>query len=283
MRHEMRFKLKKIPKEQEQNLRPVPVRFFRSFVPWMSPVYVYLPKNQKYVAIKSPLGFFTPEEIEKFGKLENLYLPAFVDQVVPFQKAGDTIRRMLSLTQKQSVGSNQGPQPIVLPMAPYELSDAILKVLAPLWGKKLRIEPFFVTFLSSQVCELSSGAEVNSAYEKNVDLYELALLRSSLAVFLALHLGFLDRTLLLLLRARVFSETLQSSLKTPGITESDQICEIVKTVQLEPKPTAITREFFAGAGTVRAKLRAKLDRIAAESLNGPGKDACLDGEGGILD
>ena len=64
-----------------------------------------------------------------------------------------------------------------LPPAPYELADGSAEMMAPLWGKNFRIEPFFACVFANEFCSLLPGEELMAAREK--DLAHSSSVRSS--------------------------------------------------------------------------------------------------------
>src|SRR4051812_17277299 len=120
----MKFSVHKLPKEQAApEMRKVPVRLFKPFTLMIAPVYTLLERNEKFVAVKAPLAFFSPVELEKFRGVTEFYLPRFVDRVDPFQKAGEHVSRLLGLTEVRKIRSSQGEKETSVPIAPFELSD----------------------------------------------------------------------------------------------------------------------------------------------------------------
>src|SRR5437899_3275466 len=112
----MKIRNRKLSKDAVQTLRRIPVELCHSYDLLVAPIYVYLPKNEKFVAIKFPLQYFSPAELEKFRPYESFYLPEFVDFISPFQKAGESVRALFDVRQKRPVKTSQGSELITLPM-----------------------------------------------------------------------------------------------------------------------------------------------------------------------
>jgi hypothetical protein len=61
----MEFSRKKLGQEAIRELRVCSIASVQPYALMLSPVYAYLPQNAKFVAIKAPLDFFTPEELAR--------------------------------------------------------------------------------------------------------------------------------------------------------------------------------------------------------------------------
>ena len=244
----MDFSHKKLPKEVVSTLRRVPVGVFAPHAILLTPLYVFLPKNQKFVAIKAPLQFFSPEELEKFNVVDNFYVPEFIDLIAPFQNAGEAVRELLKIREVVQVRTSQGAVPVSLTVSQYELNDAVLRVIATLWGDSVRVEPFFLCTFADEVCDALRPDIILRAAERDVELFELGLLRSSMAVFLALHLGYAHAHALTYLRERVFDDSFSRSKERPvGLVP--QLVSLVRALI----PDAGCREISANA--IRAVMK----------------------------
>jgi hypothetical protein len=187
----MDFSKRKLPKEAAESMRICPIDTVKPYAMMLAPVYAYMKLNEKFVSVKAPLDFFTPGELDKLRTFEAFHLPAFVDTVLPFRSAARSVRALLSWSPELSV---KGPRKdlVALPPASYELSDAVLRIVGPLWSSQAKVEPFFVAAFVNELCELLPAESLTTARDRSFDLYENAVLGSSWAVFLALHLGYVD-------------------------------------------------------------------------------------------
>ena len=61
----MDFRSKKLPPEAADQLRACPVESVKPYVAMPAPVYIYLRANAKFVSVKGPLDFFTPDELAR--------------------------------------------------------------------------------------------------------------------------------------------------------------------------------------------------------------------------
>ena len=293
----MRFSRRKISNEEIRSLRRVRVDVCAPNAILLTPIYVYLPKNRKFVAVKAPLQFFSPEELEKLRPFENFYLPEFVDLVAPFQRAGEAVRETLKLRQRRQIRTSRGASKVPIPMPQFELNDAVMRLVVPLWRGGVRIEPFFLCFFADELCDPLPPDALLKAAEENVDLFELTLLRASTAVFLALHLGYCDAKLLSCLRERVFREAWPAvwpasdgGTIAPLAGELGQILALVQALvpDAEVREVSLERmnETIAGSasgGRGADKLICRLTRVKTELGDTPGLQASLYGEKGIRD
>jgi hypothetical protein len=257
----------------------------------LTPVYVYLLQNQKFVAIKGPLTFFEPSDLDKYKSFEHFYLPSFIDQLAPFQKVGRLVHDLLQTRQTYHLKANDGRKlSVVMPVPQYELDDAILRAVGPLWSEGIRLEPFFLCVVMEEICEPLAAEVIEAATEKNADLFELALLRASAAVFLALHLGYCDTATLRSLRDAAFENTLND---TP--VGADPLAQLIPLVRaalpvVETRMLSITRfiQLLRETGADRSarnirKLISRLTRVGDKLIRPSAAVASLYGEKGLLD
>ncbi|MGK5082626.1 hypothetical protein WDW37_04910 [Bdellovibrionota bacterium FG-1] len=251
----MDFTRRKLPKEAALNLRICPVASVQPYALMLAPVYVFMRVNEKFVSIKGPLDFFTPEELDRFKSFESFFLPACVDTALPFRDTARQMRMLLNWTPVKD-GEDQ------LPPAPYEISDAVLRMLGPLWGEGEVIEPFFAAIFANELCEPLPQEVLKKARDRDVLAYEQGLLRSGWAVFLALHLGYCNWEFLNAIRTRVFEESLSRPAMPRSQGEVDELVEIVfASLQADPR-AAIQGELFARhSGRAAQKLTTRLQRV----------------------
>ena len=274
----MDFRERKLPKEAALNLRNRPVSSVDPYALMLGPVYVFMKLNEKFVSIKGPLDFFTPEELEQFRSFESFFLPEFVDSAIPFSKTGRRVRSLLDWQPKKAGEA-------LLPPAPYEISDAVIRMIGPLWGFGEVIEPFFASVFTNELCRPLPPKLLVASREYSVPVYEDALLRSGWAVFLALHLGYCDLPFLMRLRLRVFRSSMRQQIPDPTrrMSEVDELVEIVSTSLCDDPRRPVTGELFSShPSRVAQKMSGKLQRI--KSMIPEGQEAAsIFGEGGFAD
>src|SRR5689334_8605019 len=104
----MNFRPRKLPKEAAMNLRISPIVSVKPYSLMLAPVYVFMRLNEKFVSVKGPLDFFTPEELERLQPFESFFLPEFVDTALPFRQVARNVRALLSW-QPTAQGADQLP------------------------------------------------------------------------------------------------------------------------------------------------------------------------------
>ena len=288
----MKFSRKKLPKDAIQVLRRVPIELYEAHRILLTPVYVFLPKNQKFVALKAHLQHFSAEELEKFKPHENFYVPAFIEQIAPFQRVGESVRNFLAVQQKRSIETNRGQELITLPAPQNEFDNAIVALVGTLWGEGAKVEPFFLCFFMNEVCSPLPTDKMMNAIDQDAELFELALLRSSAAVFLGLHIGYTDSKMLVLLRDGVFEDTLNSPKIIPHNGEIRQMIQLIRElipntdareISLSGIQKIIESSFAKFAVKVAKKLHSRLKRVEAEFILIDAPIASLFGDQGLID
>jgi hypothetical protein len=266
----MDFSHRKLPNEAAQTLRLCPIQSVAPYALMLAPVYVYMKRNEKFVAVKAPLDFFTPEELEKLRPLESFFIPEFVDSAIPFRDAGRRVRSLLSLPV----------QP-----APYELSDATLRTMGPLWGNGAVIEPFFIAIFANEVCDLLPGDLLKSSRDGNLAAYETGIIRSALTVFLALHLGYCDLDFLNQLRLDVFKDALSGKETfADALSERDELRALAGAILRTSSSKIVKAEFFAAShGTIAVKLVARMERVKAQMIRAEQPVPTIYGAKGFVD
>lgn len=283
-RNDVNFRSAKLPQTSLKSLRRVPIRLFTPYTLMVSPVYVYLEKNERFVAIKAPLAFFTPQELEKYKTYENFYLPDFIDSVVPFQQAGDSIRKLLTLREKHVLRSNDGKKDVLVPVASFELDNAVLMKLGPLWGAGDKVEPFFIAFFAHALCLPFAPETLQEAHEKSVELFELAFMRSNLAVFLALHIGYCHEGLLTSIRNRAFNDTMLGAELEENSSDAQELIRTTFLLIPERSTREITFDDLEGIQTrVSWKIRSRLSRVRRDFIDPTTPAPTVFGEKGICD
>lgn len=203
----MEFASHKLKEGAASVLKRVPVDSVKPYALLESPMYVFMRRNGKFVAVKAPLDFFLPHELDRLAQFKNFYVPPSVDEMGPFKTAGRSIRAHLSWREQIQERSGENEtffSKVVLAPSSFERSDAVLRTLAPLWRKDLSFEPFLIFILSNQLCDVFPEELMEKAREESVVWFETAILRSSLAVFLALLMGYDDLEFLNDFRQKTF-------------------------------------------------------------------------------
>lgn len=253
------------------------------YAPMLAPVYVMMRQNQKLVAIKGPLDFFTPDELERLKVLKSFYFPEFIDSVLPFRNAAQSIHALLNWKPDAF-------QTKVLAPSPYEVSDSALRLLAPLWGRDMAIEPFFITIFATELCDKLSPESLVEARDKSIELYEKALFSSSWAVFLALHLGYLDLAFLNRVHQAMFDEVGRGKAAESAYDEAygpvDELLELARGLGEAQWSRSITANIWTSKGGRAAKkITARVKRIQTEmaSERGRAEAPTIFGERGFVD
>lgn len=262
-----------------------PIASVEPFALMLAPVYVFLKANEKFVAVKAPLDFFTPEELARLKPLQSFFLPEFVEQALPFREAAREVKALLSWVPKIARKAEGDDYPEVpLPPSPYELSDAVIRIVGPLWGSGAVIEPFFVSVFANELCELLPPERLLESRDESVAQYEKAIFQSSWAVFLALHLGHCDLDFLNRVRRRVYDETMARIRPEAGLTEVDEVVAISATAFDDPKVRILRCDSFgARAERVAQKIVGRMERVSAEMIRKERAVPSIYGPGGFAD
>jgi len=246
----MEFIGKKLPLEKASEMRVCPVGSVRPFVPLPAPLYILLLGNEKFLAVKGPLDFLAPAELERFRSVENFFYPPFIREVLPFREAGRALGRVLV-----AAASGSGVRP-----APFEISDAFLRLTARLWSPDVRVEPFFISVFVTELCGPLPSTVAVQAREADLARYEQAVLKSAWAVWQALHLGYLDVDRIRALRDGVFGAVaLGTEFRPPAAVEG--LRPILLGGDLPLRGMAL-QEFSEGAASL--KLEARAGRLARD-------------------
>jgi hypothetical protein len=248
----MDFKQRKLPKEAVEQLRICPIRTLQPYALMMAPAYVYMKLNEKFVMMKGPFDFFTEEELERVKSFESLFFPEEVDMAIRFRNVANDVRELLgwnpeTVVLHQLKEKTQGQkEEIPLMLSSFELSDAIIRVIGPLWRPGPYIDPYFVSVFVNELCELITPELLKSYRDQSIVDFEKAIMSSSWAVFIALHLGYTDLSFLNRLRLSVIHETmsgqsanLTSPWKNPEIHQMIQVARNSLGKDLEPLPGSL--------------------------------------------
>lgn len=271
----MEFSRKKLPREAAEKMRPCPIHQLQPYVLMPAPVYAFLNLNEKFVSVKAPLDFFIPDELEQIASLHQVYFPEFVDTLEPFKSAGRGVRKFLSLTQNS--------RSELIPAA-YELADAVLKIIGPLWSPHGEIEPFFIVIFANELLDPLSSQVLVEARDRSVELFEDAIMISSWAIFLALHLGYTDLLFLESLRSRIFKDVSTGKSSFSEYVPLDELySEALRIVKGRADRVVRGDVFSFMSGRIAEKMASRMVRIQEQFLKNNLKVATIFGEGGFTD
>lgn len=280
----MNFKNRKLPGEAAADLRRCPIRTIEPYALMVAPVYVFMPRNEKFISVKAPMDFFTPEDLRRFKELEQVFMPPFVDEALPYR---DLARRARMLLGWMPVESGMPSPP-----APYEMSDAMLRLMGPLWGESFEIESFFVCVFVNELCSLLPGDELISAREADCGRFEHAAVISAWMVFLSLHLGTTDLDYLNRLRLATFRKIVGTGILVPGMTDFDSFTDAGQLLRIL-EPQVIGEKVYQSLGLgffterkerIARKIVARIERVRAERLGGNRPlEASVFGENGLIE
>jgi hypothetical protein len=201
----MDFEQKKLSQDAEGGLHAISIASLEPYRLIFAPAYVHMRMNQKFVSIKGPLDFFTPEELGKLARFETIYFGPTLERLSPFMRAGARVRELLRANPAHE-----------LLAPPFVVSDAVIRTVGPLWraappttvdDENVLIDPLGVAAFVSELCEPLPSEHLARARDVDVRLFDTALLRSSWAVFAAIHLGHMELGFLDRLRDRVFQSS----------------------------------------------------------------------------
>ncbi len=251
-----------------------------------SPTYVYMQRNQKFICVKAPLDFFLTDELDKLkAHFSEVYVLPFVDKVAPFVDAGKSARILLGWNpetkeQKEVTRSKNIYPQVGIPPAPYELSDAIIRILGSVWGSQFEIEPFFVAIFIDELCGSLSSELLESSREKDIQLLEHSILLSSWIIFIALHMGYTNLGYLERIRNRVFKSLLNEEDLVGADPDLQKIVEIGTYAFKERKGESISGLYFKERSeVVSKKLESRLNRIQKELLGSTPAPSIIGPEG----
>jgi len=193
----MLFDSKKLEIDSAEELFQCRINTVKPYALMLGPVYVFMKRNEKFVSIKSPLDFFTPEELASFQRFEAFYLPKAVSEVSGYQTAAKLVREIIKASETG------------FPPAPFEVSDEVIKVIAPAWGKSVEISPFCAAIFTDEFCGSLSPEDLNYGREFAVVRHDLGLLLSGFLIFALIHLGWFDLEQLKKIRTETYSRTIR--------------------------------------------------------------------------
>lgn len=285
----MEFSKKKLPKEQLPELYRVRIETVKPFALMLGPVYLYFRANEKFVSVKGPLDFFTESEIFKLRHFKYFYFPDFISAILPFREAGQNVRRILSSDVTRVQSTSEVPYPEVqLGAASFAEADLILSMIGRLWcdypGKGIGVEPYLVTILVNEVCDLIPSDELLLGREASIEKFDKALFRSSWVVFLALHLGYCDLDFLNELRLRIFQENVKGGPPILYMSEVDDLIGLAYESLRNSRLQLIRKDFFYNRDErVAQKLEFRLERVIKEFLSRGTHPPSIFGKRGFID
>lgn len=283
----MEFVKTKLPITAALKLSSVSIASVKPFALVHVPHYVLLRRNEKFVCVKRPLDFFTPQELDQLKGYSEFYVPKFVDSVLPFVDAAKRIKAILTWNSENNSSSNedsvQGP-------LSYELSDAVTIILGPLWGPGAMLEPFLISVLVNELCDTLPGDLLLSVRDRSVDDLESALLCSAWTVFLALHLGYTDIPFLNKLR-RESLEWMGTESSPLSLATKHEYSELMKLARRSFDSRLSEKELLAGeyfsrtdvSTRVSHKVSAKLERVKRDFIEKGNVIPTLVGTRGFVD
>lgn len=275
----MEFSKKKLPRDAISQLFRVSIETVRPFVLTLGPTYVLLKENEKFVAVKAPLDFFTPKELQRLAPYQDFYVPTFVKTLTPFIDAGRRVKAILSVDPESSSFEAE---------VPYYQSDRILKEIGPLWwnypGQGPAIEPFLVAVFVNEVCEPIPDSILLQSRDFDAEAFEKAVFKSSWAVFLALHLGYCDSYFLSQLRYQVFEETSSGKKRELFRNEIDELVRLVHESLRSNRLRLLKNDFFKKrVESVSQKLASRFEIINDELIGKDQEPPSVFGDGGFID
>jgi len=264
----MDFTERKLQKSAAADLKRISLESLRPFTPMFAPVYVFMKRNEKFLGIKSPLDFFSPPDLDKVRPFDAVYVPrAFSDLVAGYQDAGRRVKTlMFEKPEEIARGKQDSTYPEVkLGQSSFELSDAVIRVLGPIWGKKLSLEPFFIAAFVEDFCERIPEEFLLQARDTNIELYELGLLRAGVAVFLAIQLGFCNKRFLDEFRWQVFQRFALGKSTAHHATDLSEIEDMtISLVRDSMEKQVDALQISALSGLTAAKVAARFKRIESQ-------------------
>ena len=272
----MKFSRVKLPELAVSKLKSIEVKSIQPYSFVFAPVYIQLKLNQKFLAIKAPLDFFTSEELIRLESVEKVFISNFIDLVEPFRETARQVKKALT----------QQPLDSVFSPAPYELSDTVLRLVGPLWSDGLKLEPFFIAAFVEELCSSLSSELLVKARDKDVEIFERAVFESSCAVFLGLHLGHCEIDFLKEFRNEFFAEIIEENITQ----EADEFSELKRFARSVLEFSAGNsagvlsgNEFLKQNGRIAQKLASRLRRVANQFVDAGKSAPTIFGPEGFVD
>jgi hypothetical protein len=246
----MLFDEKKLLIEAVDEMVRCSVASVKPFALMMAPVYVVMKRNEKLVSVKAPLDFFTPVELERLKKYEVFYVPKFVLLAERFQTAARLAKKILAKTGSDSTSR-----------APFEISNEVLNVMGPLWGRDIFVEAFFMSVFTDEICDPLEAEKMLRGREEAIVLHDRGLLLSGAFVFLSALLKATDLAYLNRWRGEIYERTCQGEeWSAPRSEEEVMIGDLVKFITDEKQ---ISMSALKGIGSDwSARLCRRLEKIS---------------------
>lgn len=201
----MVFSHQKLKKEAIDHLRKVSHKLFSPRVLLYSPVYVFLERNEKFISIKMPFQFFTEDELAKFARFKNFFLPNDVIKLDHVRHRGVTIRNALTMTERVSVRAVDSVVDVSLDPAPWEVAPVVLAECKMLWAESESLSFEAISVLIDEICGPIESKLLSEKFDQNIVQAEHSVWLANLAVLTGLHLGYVDLRYLRRLRRSVYS------------------------------------------------------------------------------
>ncbi len=265
----MLFSRKKVPGGEAGSMRICPIDTVRAFYPMPAPTYLLLRGNDKFISVKAPLDFFTPDELERFKPFGAFFFPEFVERVIPFRRGTAALRTLLASTSSV----DEGP-------APYEVSDAFVRLAAEAWSEGGLVEPFFVSMFVHELFEPIPGQWMVETYVRSVDAYEQGILRSAWATWNAMHLGYLNLGWLQSFRNNVFKVASQITRDRAEIMKMLPEPWMREMATFQVPLNAIRLDRMRAKGE-HSKLFSRGERLRTELIKDTGQIVSIFGPGGF--
>lgn len=285
--HKLEFTNRKLPRQSLEKMSRCAISSVKPHTLMSSPVYVYLKANEKFVAVKGPLDFFTPEELERLAPYQAFYLPEFFEDSAPYRDAAKKVRALL--LEPAAVGKGgAGDGNVSLGAPPFEVSDSILSLMGPLWwrqkGGKPGIEPFLLILFINELLDPFDPEFLKRAREASVEAFERGLARACWAVFMALHLGYCDLEYLGRVRERVIQENVWQAAPPERKSEVDEIIALASNSLRTIGLRQLSAEYFdRRPERVSLKMISRLERIEQAFLSSGRGAPSIYGERGFID
>lgn len=245
------FKQTKLTIEEAVDFRFCSVSTVQPNTLLLMPAYVYMKLNQKFVMIKQAMDIFSEEDLAHFKSFGVFYFPEEIEKALTFREIASEVRRLLDWQPERDStlgGRIRRELRTYITPASYEEADTVLRLIAPLWESGFKIDPYFVSVFANELCDPIAPEVLKKSRNQNIALYEKAIIASSWAVFLALHLGYLNIDFLNKLRLGTFEEVMSVR---PVDRTSVEVAELVATAY-RSLGSSLGTEFSAVPGTLVA-------------------------------
>ncbi len=256
----------KLPRSALEKLRAIPVDRLQPHALLTSPAYAFLPKNEKLILVKASLDFFDKNELSRFSSFYRLYFLPAVETAEFFENQARRVRAVLTAKAILTDFPESVLGAVSLDIPSYERSDSILRILGTLWNTRGEIEPHFVVAFSQALCGSLGEERLARARDRSAESFEKAILLSSWAVFLALHLGYCELSYV----ERIYRETFEA-VAFGGVINPDRIQEglidLILSSEVCLRERIFKLSFFEKQpGLLGQKISARFRRIQNEGL-----------------